>query len=46
MKRTKLNITDDKLNLIINMDETPIFYEAPLGNDLDKKGAKEVEIIK
>ena len=44
-KRSNLNITNDKFNLIINIDETPIFYDSPFSNTLDKKGVKEVEIV-
>ena len=40
IKRTELNISNDKLNLIINMDETPIFYDSPFSNTIDKRGTK------
>ena len=36
---------NDKFNLIINIDKTPIFYDAPFSNTLDKKAVIEVEII-
>ena len=32
-KRANLNITNDKFNVIINIDETPIFYDAPFNNN-------------
>ncbi len=44
-KRSNLNITNDKFNLIINIDETPIFYDVPFSNTLDKKGVKKIEIV-
>ena len=35
-----MNITDDKLNLIINIDETPIYFEMPKQTTIELKGTK------
>ena len=39
-----MNITDDKLNLIINIDETPIYFEMPEQTTIELKGNKNVNI--
>ena len=39
-----MNITDDKLNLIINIDETPIYFEIPEQTIIELKGTKNVKI--
>ena len=39
-----MNITDDKLNLIINIDETPIYFEMPEQTTIELKGTKNVKI--
>ena len=42
--RENMNITDDKLNLIINIDETPIYFEMPEQTTIELKGTKNVKI--
>ena len=39
-----MRITDDKLNLIINIDETQIYFEMPEQTTIELKGTKNVKI--
>ena len=43
-KRKHLNIDDNNLDLIINVDETPLYFDAPFDTTIEKKGIKEVKI--
>lgn len=42
--RVNMNITDDKLNLIINIEETPIYFEMPEQTTIELKDTKNVKI--
>lgn len=42
--RKRMNIEDDGLELIINMDETPIFFDMPEQTTIELKGTKNVKI--
>ena len=43
-KRKLLNIDDNNLDLIINVDETHLYFNAPFDTTIEKKGIKEVKI--
>jgi len=43
-KRKILKIDNNNLHLIINVDETPIFFDAPFESTIDQKGFKQVNI--
>ena len=43
-KRKLLNINDNNLDSIINVDETPLYFDAPFDTTIEKKGIKEVKI--
>jgi len=43
-KRRELKIDRNNLHLLINTDETPVFFDAPFDSTLDIKGKKEVKI--
>ena len=42
--RERMNINDDQLDLIINMDETPVFFEMLQSVNIELKGTKNVKI--
>lgn len=43
-KRRELKIDQNNLHLLINTDETPVFFDAPFDSTLDIKGKKEIKI--
>jgi len=43
-KRKILKIDNNNLQLIINVDETLIFFDAPFESTIDQKGVKQVNI--
>lgn len=43
-KRKLLNIDDNNLDLIINVAETPLYFNVPFDTTIEKKGKKEVKI--
>ena len=42
--RKRMNIVDQRLELIINMDETPIYFDIPEKTTIELKGTKNVKI--
>ena len=43
-KRKELNIDENNLHLLVNTDETPVFFDAPFDSTIDQKGKKDIKI--
>ena len=43
-KRKELNIDEKNLHLLVNTDETPVFFDAPFYSTIDQKGKKDIKI--
>ena len=44
-ERKILKNDNDNLHLLINVDETPVYFDASFESTIDKKGIKQINII-